>query len=71
MSAAESSLHRNRIVLAIRSGGTSLSIESGLAARLAGVSIIVGAMTLQRTPSDACSLATTRANVSTAALDAA
>ena len=57
--------------MAIRSGGTSLSIESGLAARLAGVSISVGAMTLQRTPSAACSLATMRANASTAAFDAA
>ena len=66
---AESSLHRKRTISATRSGGVIFA--SGLAARLAGVSIIVGAMTLQRTPSSACSLATARANAITAAFEAA
>ena len=47
------------IALAIRSGGTSLTHRvSGIAARLAGVSIIVGRIALQRMPSSACSCAT-------------
>ena len=54
---------------AIRSGGVIFA--SGLAERLAGVSIIVGTMTLQRTPSPACSLATARAKAATAAFEAA
>ena len=52
--------------LATCSGGVIFAF--GLAARLAGVSIIVGAITLQRTPSSACSLATARAKAATAAL---
>ena len=53
-------------------GGTSLChSDSGIAARLAGVSIWVGTITLQRTPSGLPSCATARAKAITAALDAA
>ena len=56
---------------AISAGGVSFACCSGgIAARLAGVSIIDGSTALQRTPSAACSRATTWANAITAALDA-
>ncbi len=57
---------------AICCGGTSLChSDSGIASRLAGVSIWVGTIALQRTPSGRPSSATARANAITAAFDAA
>jgi hypothetical protein len=60
------------MTFAIRSGGTSLKCsDSGIAARLAGVSIWVGTPALQRTPSGRPSSVTACAKAITAALDAA
>ena len=60
-----------RITAAISAGGVSVPCCSGgIAARFAGVSIICGSTALQRTPSSACSRATTWANAITAAFDA-
>src|SRR4051812_46216443 len=70
--AAESPPHRKATTLAIRSGGTSLwCSDAGIAARFAGVSIWVGTIAWQRTPSGLPSAATARAKAITAALDAA
>ena len=71
LTAAASSTAQEEDHLGDPLGRHQRSTASGLEARLAGVSISDGAMTLQRTPSPACSLATVRANASTAAFDAA
>ena len=56
---AESSLHRNRITAATWSGGTHLEVSApGWPARLAGVSMTLGKMALQRTPAARYSTAT-------------
>src|SRR4051794_9208752 len=71
LTAADASPHRNATVVAIRAGGTRFfHSSSGIAARLAGVSIWVGRIALQRTPSGLPSAATDFANAITAALDA-
>src|SRR3954470_21475323 len=72
LSAAELSPHRNAMTPAMRSGGTSLwCSDAGIGARLAGVSIRLGTITLQRTPACAPSAATDWAKAMTAALEAA
>ena len=69
LTALDASSHRNAMIVAIFSGGTRFTHSlSGIAARLAGVSIIVGRTALQRTPSGLPSCATAFAKAITAAL---